>query len=107
MQDIMLVVMQALVVIIGIVVGMLANYSKKLIGEQFGKTGLEIAEIIATNAVRAVEQIYKNKNFDGKHKYEQARKIVRDELARHGFELTDEQIKTFIESAVNEMNKNK
>jgi len=40
----------------------------------------------------------------GEQKLELAKEKVRDELAKYNFYFTDEQLKTFIESAVKQMN---
>ena len=61
-------------------------------------------EILAKNAVNAVEQVATETGFKGYEKLEQARDKVRAELTKYNISMTDKDLDTFVESAVKQMN---
>ncbi|KPJ22380.1 phage holin, partial [Streptococcus phocae] len=67
---------------------------------------VKIAEIVARNAVEAVEQIAYDKDINGIEKLTEAKVAVRDELSKHNVYLSDKQMEVFIEAAVKRMNDN-
>lgn len=69
-----------------------------------GERAVKIVEIVAKNAVHAVEQVSVETGIKGDDKLAQAKSAVIDELRKHQIYLTDAQLETFIESAVNQMN---
>lgn len=89
-----------LVILLGIVVKSIKDYLIKKGGEQTVK----IVEILAKNAVNAVEQVTSETGFKGEEKLEQARNKVRAELTKYNISMTDKDLDTFIESAVKRMN---
>ena len=89
-----------LVILIGIVVKAVKDYLIKKGGEQTVK----IIEILAKNAVHAVEQVAQETGFKGDEKLEQARDKVRAELTKYNINMTDKDLDTFVESAVKQMN---
>ena len=89
-----------LVIFIGIVVKAVKEYLVKKGGEQTVK----IVEILAKNAVQAVEQVAAETGFKGDEKLEQARDKVRAELTKYNISMTDKNLDTFVESAVKQMN---
>ena len=89
-----------LVILIGIVVKAVKDYLIKKGGEQTVK----IIEILAKNAVHAVEQVASETGYKGEEKLEKARDKVRDELIKYNISMTDKDLDTFVESAVKQMN---
>lgn len=91
-----------LTIFAGIVVKLIKDYLLKKGGEK----AVKIAEIVARNAVEAVEQIAYNKDIKGIEKLTEAKVAVRDELSKHNVYLSDKQMEVFIEAAVKRMNDN-
>ena len=89
-----------LVILLGIVIKAIKEYLVKKGGEQTVK----IVEILAKNAVNAVEQVAAETGYKGQEKLEQARDKVRAELTKYNISMTDKDLDTFIESAVKRMN---
>ena len=89
-----------LVILIGIVVKAVKDYLIKKGGEQTVK----IIEILAKNAVNAVEQVASETGYKGEEKLEQARAKIRSELSKYNISMTDKDMDTFVESAVKQMN---
>ena len=89
-----------LVILLGIAVKAVKDYLVKKGGEQTVK----IVEILAKNAVNAVEQVAAETGYKGEEKLEQARDKVRSELSKYNISMTDRELDTFIESAVKQMN---
>ncbi|TMR47278.1 phage holin [Streptococcus pseudopneumoniae] len=69
-----------------------------------GEKAVIIAEILAKNAVHAVEQVAQETGFKGDEKLEQARAKIRAELTKYKISMTDKDLDTFVESAVKQMN---
>ena len=89
-----------LIIWIGIVVKAVKDYLIKKGGE---KT-IKIVEILAKNAVNAVEQVASETGYKGEEKLEQARTKIRAELSKYNISMTDRDLDTFVESAVKQMN---
>ena len=89
-----------LIILIGIVVKAVKDYLIKKGGE---KT-IKIVEILAKNAVNAVEQVASETGYKGEEKLEQARAKIRAELSKYNISMTDKDLDTFVESAVKQMN---
>ena len=89
-----------LVILLGIAVKAVKDYLIKKGGE---KT-IKIVEILAQNAVNAVEQVASETGYKGEETLEQARDKVRAELTKYNISMTDKDLDTFIESAVKRMN---
>lgn len=89
-----------LVILLGIVVKSIKDYLIKKGGEQTVK----IVEILAKNAVNAVEQVSTETGYKGEEKLEQARDKVRAELSKYNISMTNKDLDTFVESAVKQMN---
>lgn len=89
-----------LVILAGIAVKSIKEYLVKKGGEQTVK----IVEILTKNAVNAVEQVSSETGFKGEEKLEQARIKIRAELNKYNIGMTDKDLDTFVESAVNQMN---
>lgn len=91
-----------LTIFAGIVVKLIKDYLLKKGGEK----AVKIAEIVAQNAVEAIEQIAYDKDIKGIEKLTEAKVAVRDELSKHNVYLSDKQMEVFIEAAVKRMNDN-
>ena len=89
-----------LVIMLGIAVKAVKDYLVKKGGE---KT-IKIVEILAKNAVNAVEQVAAETGYKGEEKLEQARDKVRAELSKYNISMTNKDLDTFVESAVKQMN---
>ena len=89
-----------LVILIGIAVKAVKDYLIKKGGEQTVK----IVEILAKNAVNAVEQVASETGYKGEEKLEQARAKIRAELGKYNISMTDKELDTFVEASVKEMN---
>lgn len=89
-----------LVILAGVAVTAVKNYLVKKGGE---KT-IKIVEILAKNAVNAVEQVASETGYKGQEKLEQARDKIRAELTKYNISMTDKDLDTFVESAVKKMN---
>ena len=89
-----------LVILIGIAVKAFKDYLIKKGGEKTVK----IVEILAKNAVNAVEQVASETGYKGEEKLEQARAKIRAELGKYNISMTDKELDTFVEASVKEMN---
>ena len=89
-----------LVILAGIAVKSIKEYLVKKGGEQ----SVKIIEILAKNAVNAVEQVSAETGYKGEEKLEQARIKIRAELSKYNISMTDRDLDTFVESAVKQMN---
>lgn len=69
-----------------------------------GEKTIKIVEILAKNAVNAVEQVASETGYKGEEKLEQARTKIRAELNKYNIHMTDSDLNTFVESAVKQMN---
>lgn len=89
-----------LVILLGIAVKAVKDYLIKKGGEQT----IKIVEILAKNAVNAVEQVASETGYKGEEKLEQTRTKIRAELSKYNISMTDRDLDTFVESAVKQMN---
>lgn len=96
----------ALTSFFGLVIITLVKLVKEYLLRKGGAVAVRTLEIVANHAVQAVEQIAKapDVHISGKEKLLLAKERIRDELAKYNFYFTDEQLNTFIESAVHSMN---
>ena len=69
-----------------------------------GEQTVKIVEVLARNAVNAVEQVSTQTGYKGQEKLEQARNKIRNELDKYNIHMTDKDLNTFVESAVKQMN---
>lgn len=85
--------------IFGILAGVIIHEVKKYLLAKGGKRAIEITEILARNAVNAVEQMEHHVD-----KLDMAKRRVTGQLAKYNIYMTETQLETFIESAVKQMN---
>ena len=90
--------------ILTILAGIAVKSIKDYLIQKGGEKAVIIAEILAKNAVHAVEQVAQETGFKGDEKLEQARDKVRAELTKYNISMTDKDLDTFVESAVKQMN---
>ena len=90
--------------ILAIVAGMIVHDVKKYLIAKGGKRAIEITEILARNAVNAVEQITKLDQEHHVDKLDMAKRRIASQLEKYNIYMTETQLETFIESAVKQMN---
>lgn len=104
MQQINEIIVNAAISILVILTGIAVKAVKEYLIKKGGENTVKIVEILAKNAVNAVEQISAETGYKGEEKLEQARIIIRAELNKYNIGMTDKDLDTFVESAVKQMN---
>lgn len=104
MQQINEIITNGAVSIAIILLGIAVKAVKEYLIKEGGEKTVKIAEILAKNAVHAVEQVASETGYKGEEKLEQARTKIRAELAKYNISMTDRDLDTFVESAVRQMN---
>lgn len=104
MQQINEIIANGAISILVILAGIAVKSIKDFLIKKGGEKTIKIVEILAKNAVNAVEQVSAVTGFKGKDKLEQAHDKIRAELTKYGISMTDRELDTFIESAVKQMN---
>lgn len=104
MQQINEIITNGAVSIAIILLGVTVKAVKEYLVKEGGEKTVKIAEILAKNAVHAVEQVTAETGYKGEEKLEQARDKVRAELTKYNINMTDKDLDTFVESAVKQMN---
>ncbi|MGZ9835068.1 phage holin [Streptococcus sp. V940] len=104
MQQINEIIINGAVSILVILVGIAVKAAKEYLVKKGGEKTVKIVEILAKNAVNAVEQVSAETGYKGEEKLEQARIKIRAELNKYNISMTDTDMNTFIESAVKQMN---
>ena len=104
MQQINEILINGAISILVILVGIAVKAIKEYLIQKGGEKTIKIVEILAKNAVNAVEQVSSETGFKGEEKLEQARIKIRAELNKYNINMTDSDLDTFVESAVKQMN---
>lgn len=104
MQQINEILINGAISILVILVGIAVKAIKEYLIQNGGEKTIKIVEILAKNAVNAVEQVSAETGYKGEDKLEQARIKIRAELNKYNISMTDTDMDTFIESAVKQMN---
>ena len=104
MQQINEILINGAVSIAIILLGIAVKAVKDYLIKEGGEKTVKIVEILAKNAVNAVEQVATETGYKGEEKLEQARTKIRAELAKYNISMTDRDLDTFVESAVKQMN---
>lgn len=104
MQQISEIIANGAVSITIILLAIAVKTFKDYLIKEGGEKTVKIAEILAKNAVHAVEQVAQETGYKGDEKLEQARDKVRAELTKYNISMTDKDLDTFVESAVKQMN---
>lgn len=104
MQQINEIIANGAVSILVIMLGIAVKAVKDYLVKKGGEKTIKIVEILAKNAVNAVEQVASETGYKGEEKLEQARTKIRAELTKYNISMTDKDLDTFVESAVKQMN---
>lgn len=104
MQQINEIIINAAISILVILTGIAVKSIKEYLVQKGGEKTIKIVEILAKNAVNAVEQVSAETGYKGEEKLEQARIKIRAELNKYNIGMTDKALDTFVESAVKQMN---
>ncbi|HFI0463221.1 TPA: phage holin [Streptococcus suis] len=103
MEEITQIFIGFLSAILSTILGLVLVEIQKVLKAKFGQVGVKTAEIIALNAVRAVEQIAKDQDIKGDEKLSVAKSWFITVANKQGLRLSDEMIDGFLESAVKSM----
>lgn len=104
MQQINEILLNGAVSILVILLGIAVKAVKDYLVQKGGEKTIKIVEILAKNAVNAVEQVASETGYKGEEKLEQARTKIRAELTKYNINMTDRELDTFIEASVKKMN---
>ena len=104
MNQINEIIINAAISILVILTGIAVKSIKEYLVKKGGENTVKIVEILAKNAVNAVEQVSAETGFKGEEKLEQARIKIRAELNKYNIGMTDKDLDTFVEPAVKQMN---
>ena len=104
MQQINEIISNGAVSILIILLGIVVKATKEYLVKKGGEKTIKIVEILAKNAVNAVEQVSAETGYKGEEKLEQARTKIRAELNKYNISMTDKELDTFVEASVKEMN---
>lgn len=104
MQQITEIIIVSATGILTVLAGIAVKSIKDFLIKKGGEKTIKIVEILAKNAVNAVEQVAQETGFKGEEKLEQARTKIRAELNKYNISMTDKDLDTFVESAVKQMN---
>lgn len=104
MQQITEIIIASATGILTILAGIAVKAIKDFLVKKGGEKTIKIVEILAKNAVNAVEQVAAETGYKGQEKLEQARDKVKAELTKYNISMTDRDLDTFVESAVKQMN---
>ena len=89
---------------LAVAVGNIVKAVKDYLLQKGGEKAVKIAEILAKNAVHAVEQVASETGYKGDEKLEQAKVHMLAELKKHNVTMTNRELEMFVESAVKQMN---
>ena len=104
MQQITEIITNGAISILVILAGVAVKAIKEYLVKKGGEKTIKIVEILARNAVNAVEQVASETGFKGEDKLEQARTKIRAELTKYGISMTNKELDTFTEASVKQMN---
>lgn len=104
MQQINEIIANGAISILVILAGIAVKSIKDFLIKKGGEKTIKIVEILAKNAVNAVEQVATETGYKGEEKLEQAHTKIRAELNKYNISMTDKDLDTFVESAVKQMN---
>lgn len=89
---------------LAVATGSIVKAVKEYLLRKGGEKAVKIAEILAKNAVHAVEQVAAETGYKGDEKLEQAKVYMISELKKYNVTMTDKELEVFVESAVKQMN---
>lgn len=106
MQQIQDIIISGAMGILTILAGIVVKAVKDFLIAKGGEKSIKIVEILAKNAVNAVEQVAKETGIKGEEKLAEAKSAVVNELDKYNVYMSDKDLDVFIESAVKQMNDN-
>ncbi|MCW1075713.1 phage holin [Streptococcus anginosus] len=106
MQQIQEIIIGGSMSILTILAGIIVHSVKSWLVTKGGTNAVKIVEILAKNAVNAVEQINKETGLKGEDKLNQAKKYIVQELEKYNVYMSDKDLDLFVEAAVKQMNDN-
>lgn len=106
MQQIQEIVISGAMGILTILAGIVVKAVKEFLIAKGGEKSIKIVEILAKNAVNAVEQVTKETGIKGEEKLAEAKTAMVNELEKYNVYMSDKDLDVFIESAVKQMNDN-
>nr|DAK27126.1 MAG TPA: holin [Caudoviricetes sp.] len=106
MQEIQNIVLSSVASVLAILAGIAVKAVKDFLIAKGGEKSIKIVEILAKNAVNAVEQVAKETGIKGEEKLAEAKSAVVNELDKYNVYMSDKDLDVFIESAVKQMNDN-
>ena len=89
---------------LAVAVGNIVKAVKEYLLQKGGEKAVKIAEILAKNAVHAVEQVAQETGYKGDEKLKQAKVYMIAELKKYNVSMTNKELEVFVESAVKQMN---
>lgn len=89
---------------LAVAIGSIVKAVKEYLLQKGGEKAVKIAEILAKNAVHAVEQVATETGYKGDEKLEQAKVYMISELKKYNVTMTDKELEVFVVSAVKQMN---
>ena len=104
MQQISEIIANGAVSITIILLAIAVKTFKEYLVKEGGEKAVKIAEILAKNAVHAVDQVAQETGYKGDEKLEQAKVYMISELKKYNVSMTDKELDVFVESAVKQMN---
>lgn len=106
MQQIQEIIIGGSMSILTILAGIIVHAVKSWLVTKGGTNAVKIVEILAKNAVNAVEQVAKETGIKGADKLAEAKAAMLNELEKYNVYMTDKDLDVFVESAVKQMNDN-
>nr|DAP24895.1 MAG TPA: holin [Caudoviricetes sp.] len=106
MQQIQDIIISGAMGILTILAGIVVKAVKDFLIAKGGEKSIKIVEILAKNAVNAVEQVSAETGFKGEQKLAQAKGAILTELEKYNIYMADKDLDVFIEAAVKQMNEN-
>ena len=89
--------------ILTIIAGMAVQAVKVYLIKKGGEKAVLITEILAKNAVNAVEQVANETGYKGADKLASAKSQILAELQKYNIHMSDDDLTLFVESAVKQM----
>lgn len=106
MQQIQDIILTSVASVFAILSGIAVKAVKDFLIAKGGEKSIKIVEILAKNAVNAVEQVSAETGFKGEQKLAQAKGAILTELEKYNIYMADKDLDVFIEAAVKQMETN-
>lgn len=106
MQQIQDIIISGAMGILTILAGIVVKAVKDFLIAKGGEKSIKIVELLAKNAVNAVEQVSKETGYKGEEKLSQAKGAVLNELEKYNIYMPEKDLDLYIESAVKQMESN-